>query len=866
MRTRLSPRALSSGTPPDSLIPALAHRRLLLGLSALSALVVCLLAALSIGVFLRIPDPPTLVAQPVSAPRLAKRLVVVLIDGLRHDYATDPEKMPHFAARMSEETSATLWAGHVTMTSAAILSLGTGERGDFAQILTNVDAGRVRVDDLFTEARTHGFRTALIGDETWRKVYGPFDIERAHIHELAMGIDNSAETFAAASEVLTAKDAPELTIAHFVAADHVGHAVTATSARYLEVLRGVDELLHALLAKLPADVTVVALSDHGMRATGAHGADTEIERKCPMFAYGPGIRRGVKLGAIHQIDLASTFAALLGVPSPAHGRGAAIVDMLDVDPPTAARIQCADAARATALGQALGVPTFMPESCRAVADPERTIDEARRVVERVDHRLQRSQFRAVGFAEIASFALLMALLFGAATLARRHAPALPGVVALVTPALLVAFGMVVLVVNVERITPPWHNVARGAVYAAFVLCGAAAAIRPRSLRPMLDRRAPVTLALFPIALAWSFPDRAQLVAWLTIAVIYGVLAWRSKEGPEDLASTEGKSDARSRRRVGLAVGALAMALLWPTARYVESPIPDELGARPGWLLGSVIAAVTLWLVARSFAYEERGRAPTIAAAIALATTSFLARSHVPGALGVTLVVLYAVASFVAATRAQSTLALALGFGAYAWLARDVELPFVLGAAMAADAMGLLLPTHLRGGRAHPSKDGHTLVLVVALGFSAAFLARIGVQAGVDFTAIDFGAGSFGDVSVAPSRTAVLCIVKYFAAASFVGRAMLMPLGKDAQRIVAGASAVLWAGRSAAIVRSLFAARSSYFTASRALGDVPTALIQALAWSALGAALAYRARSDESGLISGFSEEDATQGRDEPRAA
>jgi hypothetical protein len=85
------------------------------------------------------PAPPPPLAPPTAMPALTRHLLLVVVDGLRYDVATDPARMPHFAEAMRQHRSAEILAGRICMTSAAVQNYGTGRRGRFAQIVRNIN-------------------------------------------------------------------------------------------------------------------------------------------------------------------------------------------------------------------------------------------------------------------------------------------------------------------------------------------------------------------------------------------------------------------------------------------------------------------------------------------------------------------------------------------------------------------------------------------------------------------------------------------------------------------------------------------------------------------------------------------------------
>jgi predicted AlkP superfamily pyrophosphatase or phosphodiesterase len=142
-----------------------------------AALFIALVAALGIGLVIA-RSPPTEVASPrPSGPPLTRRLALVIVDGLRYDLAVDDALMPRLAGLMRERTSGEVWANPVSMTSSAILTYATGQRGDIEQIVNNETVVPVAYDHLMKTMKGQGLVTAYTGDRAWFRMFpGAWDL------------------------------------------------------------------------------------------------------------------------------------------------------------------------------------------------------------------------------------------------------------------------------------------------------------------------------------------------------------------------------------------------------------------------------------------------------------------------------------------------------------------------------------------------------------------------------------------------------------------------------------------------------------------------------------------------------------------
>ena len=221
---------------------------------ALALLLFVLLLALGVlaaGIELVIAPqpPPDVAARPPVTKALTNHLVLVVIDGLRHELAVDAEVMPHLAARMAREASGEIWASPVSMTSSAVLTYATGQRGDIDQIVNNETGRPVEYDHLVRNAKRAGLVTAFTGDRAWLKMFGD-SWDRTHPDPYGVGIevDYNAEIFEAAEGFLRESPRPNFAVFHFVTPDHQAHAYGTTSERYRAHIHAFDGLLEGLLS------------------------------------------------------------------------------------------------------------------------------------------------------------------------------------------------------------------------------------------------------------------------------------------------------------------------------------------------------------------------------------------------------------------------------------------------------------------------------------------------------------------------------------------------------------------------------------------------------------------------------------------
>lgn len=838
---------MASANPPNQ--GPLANTRTwvaatLAGLCVLAACVVLFFTV--IGEILRVPELPNVPARKSAHAPMTEHLLLLIPDALRYDMAVDPQLCSNFARHMQQDTHGVLWAGRVTMTSAAVLSIGAGQRGDFAQIITNLNVRRVGYNDLFTNARSSGLHVALIGDVTWAQTFGDMEHQVVDENGIAIDVDNSPEMLAAAEEMLARK--PNLALVHLIAPDHQGHAYGTNSSTYKQFLKRFDADLQRFLDRVPDDWTVLVFSDHGQTDTGAHGTDTDIMRKSPLFAYGRGIRRNVDVGDLDQVDLGYTIATLLGIAGPAHGIGTTQTALLDLADEQAASIRCADAHRVEQLASASG-QTDLAERVRATASacntpeasPQTKQTAALAAVREYEQLAASQQSHAsrratativlVGFASLAIPLLLAAW----AVTGFRESRALRLAVA----SMVVAAIGVALTFYVERITPPYHNVVRAILFVAangLMLWGLLAP----SKAAQAYRKWPVlALSLLPGALAISYTANTQVEA--LVSLILCTLVWLFAPDADTQTVRRIWSGRRALAWWRIALAGLALVLLGPFGVINENPLPNLLATKPWLLLATSFALIGAWLVAGARERDGRLLKADTAIAIGAAIGAVLLRRVVPSWLGLTAMLVFPALAILAAGARRYTLAWGLGFAAYAWVSRDVELPAVVAAALVVEAVAQAAGPTTEQQHASIGTRAWTVATLVTVLFGAAFLARVSLQGGLDLTNIDYAAGSFGHPGVSQLRVFSSAVWKYASVMLLLAAIMLRPLGLELRRAVGFGFMLVFALRAATLAWILLACRSSYWSALRTLADLPSAIVTAAAASVVVAVVGIPAR-------------------------
>lgn len=796
-------------------------------------LATCVLAGLvvlgAVRVVLPPAEPPLVRDVGPGSPRLTQHLLLVVVDGLRWDVATDPRLMPELARRLREDTGGELWAGRVSMTTSAVLTFGTGQRGALEQIVRNVNPAPPAHDSWLAAAHEAGLHLAVAGDAAWGEMYGPTFDQRLHDPPGAsIDVDFNPQTFRDTRKLLAL--APDVLIAHFVTPDHQGHAWGIRSERYQAHVRGYDAELARLLLEVGPAWTTIVLGDHGAADSGTHGSDVAIQRRTFVTARGPGIAPGrVATRPLDQVDVPGTLSTLLGLRVPRHSRGHLWADWLALPEQQRAEVACHDTARVTELARALDAGlasvTAAAAPCES-ADPAARIAAARAAAVALDRAVDR-QAGALGAPSLLlSLALAaIALVSALVALGRASWSALPGL------AVLAALG-VLLTWGVERLPGGAPRTVRITLFVLLNLPLLALLAWPGRVGAWLAAHPRAAVAALPGVLLASYTTNAQ--PELFVAVALASLLFTLTGGLEPEVPT-----LRAGRRVlplpsVLALG-LALLVLSRAGLRDENIYPAWLASNARWAfgLGAAALATSLTLVLR-----RDVSAPRLALLLALTLGSLLARRYAPAWLGRGACALGLGLALLAAAREQRAWAVGLGLAAFTWVSRDLDFLGLGATLVVADRAGLALAAS-RARRADPQPSLGTLLLSLAFLLGLAFVQRVSFATGIDINGLDWGAGGFGDAAVPAWFVGTALVLKYvlawlLALGTFVRHWQPAPGERLLKALV-----TCFAARAVFLWLVLLVCQGSFWTALRTLSDLPFALIGAFASALLLVARAAR---------------------------
>lgn len=371
-------------------------------------------------------DPPA--PGPALDSPLTRRVVFVLIDGLRNDTANDASVMPFLAELRARGASATVHSRPPSFSAPSYTVLFTGAWPDIsdgpAVNLDYDDYWAWTQDNLFSAVHRAGGRTAISGYYWFEKLV-PQDAVADHFY--TPGEDAAADRQVVDAALPWLKgNQHQLVLIHLDQVDHAGHHEGGPiNPNWNAAASRADGLLREIVTALDlSQDAVLVTSDHGHLDTGNHGGPEPVLLLQPLVLAGAGVQPG-EYGDTQQVDTAPTLAALLGLNVPASSQGTVLAQMLALSASRVAEINQAVASQQNALvnayatsigwsqGYAAGAPPNDINRLNAIRNEKLTTERIPRLVVvlallvAVAVIVWQSRSRALGWALIAALAYLI---------------------------------------------------------------------------------------------------------------------------------------------------------------------------------------------------------------------------------------------------------------------------------------------------------------------------------------------------------------------------------------------------------------------------------------------------------------------------
>jgi Type I phosphodiesterase / nucleotide pyrophosphatase/Sulfatase len=264
---------------------------------------------------------------------LAKRVIVVVIDGCRLDRFHEAEK-PYLERMMAGGTVfESVETVYPARTVVCFSSMFTGAPPETHGITSNLVLKLgLKVESVFDALRRAGKKGRLVGIAHLIDAFGD---DVASVTSVAHNDKIDQNLIAAAKREMEEHD-PDLLVLQLLAVDQNGHVRGTYYPEYVERIEITDRLIEELMRWCEdrgylEDAAVVLMADHGQgRGIGAHGHLSEGERFVPFAMWGSGVAHGKTVKEPRSIlDLAPTICFLLGVEPPSGSVGRTLQEALE---------------------------------------------------------------------------------------------------------------------------------------------------------------------------------------------------------------------------------------------------------------------------------------------------------------------------------------------------------------------------------------------------------------------------------------------------------------------------------------------------------------------------------------------------------
>jgi hypothetical protein len=238
------------------------------------------------------------------------RALVLLVDGLRYETATNAQLMPALARLRATGASGkieTVFEGFSIPAIRAALS-GKAET-QLMNAVRNFHFTALPTESVFLDARNAGETALVVGDEPFTQ-FGPYFERRLPAGRFpSMYASDRARPGIALAAYTT--ESQDLVICHYESGDWAGHEFGIYSSTYAAEFLAIDSVIARFAAaRRPGDYLIV-FGDHGHNASGEHKTGLYI----PTFGLfvGPDITPGVVFPSLQITNIRLLLSHALGL-------------------------------------------------------------------------------------------------------------------------------------------------------------------------------------------------------------------------------------------------------------------------------------------------------------------------------------------------------------------------------------------------------------------------------------------------------------------------------------------------------------------------------------------------------------------------
>jgi len=271
--------------------------------------------------FVSAAPPPGLVSvEPTPAAPLVRRVVLVIVDGLREDVSRS--SMPTLDTLRTYASDISLTVPQPSLSFPNWTTILTGAPPEISGVTTNWHSGRELAPTLIETAKAAGDKVIVVGPTDFMGLFGIKPGPGVSLRPWPKGGYLSSQLVDDTLRLSKVSSA-NLIVVHLPDVDEAGHEHGGGSAAYRDVASKVDADIGRLVAGLEgASTTFVIVADHGHTATGGHGGWEPEVLHVPGVFVGSGVKLGKGTGTLDQV--APTVSVLLGLAPPAYADSQAL--------------------------------------------------------------------------------------------------------------------------------------------------------------------------------------------------------------------------------------------------------------------------------------------------------------------------------------------------------------------------------------------------------------------------------------------------------------------------------------------------------------------------------------------------------------
>ncbi|KAM0746783.1 hypothetical protein T439DRAFT_383821 [Meredithblackwellia eburnea MCA 4105] len=256
-----------------------------------------------------------------SLPPTHEKMILLIVDALRADFVlpvqTSPKTNPSFEpskfhhnlvtlpSQLTTQTPTHSFLSHFiadapTTTLQRLKGLTTGSLPTFVDAGSNFGGESIGEDNWLLQAKRMGKRIAVVGDDTWLKVFPPpgastngsvwekdrvWAYDSFNVEDLDTVDNGVRDHLFPLLEEEGERKSWDIVVAHSLGLDHAGHRFGAEHSETRRKLEETEKLLEGVVERMDEDTLLAVIGDHGMTDHGDHGGDSREEVDAALWVY-----------------------------------------------------------------------------------------------------------------------------------------------------------------------------------------------------------------------------------------------------------------------------------------------------------------------------------------------------------------------------------------------------------------------------------------------------------------------------------------------------------------------------------------------------------------------------------------------------